>query len=132
MSAPQHDSLQIDVSSWWGMATISLVVCGGTVLIAQSLGPGVVQTLIYSSLIAVFAAGGVMIGYLAMQALGAGQRWDLGNVEDAEEQRSPSPNSSSSSFVLRGLEEPVTDETNTAPDPFTEILKRNSIDRRAA
>lgn len=127
-----HDAIEMELSIWWGVATLVLMVGGGAVLIARNIGPQAMETLLFTSLMLVFLVGGVLLGALATQALGSSHRWGLAEgestlLEDSRNQRglhSGSANTHDSG--------PASLLDDDEIDPFYEILKRNRSAKKAA
>lgn len=121
----------VEISGWWAFATIALVIAGGAMIVARTIGPEAVDMLIKCSLITVFMLGGVLVGLLATQAIGASQLWGLGIEEtavqhgqlDFAEERKAVANRESVSEALEDDEE---------IDPFYEIMKQNRSRKSAA
>lgn len=125
----------VQISGWWGVATVLFVIAGGTMIIAKMIGPEAVDLLINSSLIAIFMSGGILLGLLVIQALGASQLWELG----AEETSAPvaeTPQETHSSTLAEFADElessPNSIDESDDIDPFLEIMKQNRGSKFAA
>ncbi len=127
-----HETIEMELSLWWGVATLVLMVGGGAILIARNIGPQAIETLLYTSLMLVFLAGGVLLGALATQALGSSQRWGLSDEE------TPLLANPRKQATLLSLNENSAKGDSTLSfeksevDPFYEILKRNRSSKKAA
>lgn len=121
----QNEELQL--SGWWSVATIAFLTIGVAVVIARLIGPTALDNLILFTLMGIFLVGGVLLGLLLTQAIGASQRWNLLRVTEEEaplstvHHREPVA-APSESDTLSG----------NAVDPFYEILKQNRGANRAA
>jgi len=127
-----RDTIEMELSLWWGVATLVLVIGGGAVLIARNIGPQVMETLLFTSLMLVFLVGGVLLGALATQALGSGLRWGLSEDESTHLPNSENPATLLSANTSSTEGEPISSLDDEEIDPFYEILKRNRSAKKAA
>lgn len=128
----ENDSIDVELSIWWGVATLVLIVGGSAVLVAQNLGPEAVKTLLYTSLMLVFLVGGVLLGALATQALGSGQRWGFADDQPSAFLDTPSQEKTRLTSLDSGGSETISPQEEDGIDPFYEILKRNRAAKKAA
>jgi hypothetical protein len=127
-----RDTVEMGLSIWWGAAILALMVCGGAVLIARNIGPQAIETLLYTSLMLVFLAGGVLLGALATQALGSSQRWGLADGETPFLEDTLNQKALHSGSVNTDESGPASLLGDDEIDPFYEILKRNRSAKKAA
>ena len=129
-----RDTVELELSVWWGVAALALIVGGGAIFAAQNLGPQAVETLLLSTLMLVFLVGGVLLGALIIQALGSCQRWGLANDEIELPVNHPSqqPGDLRVSVNLTEGDSLCSFEEEDDIDPFLEILKRNRSTKKAA
>ena len=128
-----HDTMELELSVWWGVAVLALMVGGGAIFVARNLGPQAVETLLATTLMLVFLVGGVLLGALSIHALGSSQRWGLAN----DETDLPVNQSSNQPGHLRVNANSTEGKSISALedddiDPFLEILKRNRSAKKAA
>lgn len=121
----------IEISGWWAFATIALVIAGGATLVARMIGPDAIEMLIKGSLITIFMVGGILVGLLGTQAIGASQLWGLGiaETESAQRDKLGSPHGNSAS-TTEFVDESFADDEDI--DPFYEIMRQNRSGRSAA
>lgn len=133
----QQEESDVERSAWWGIATIGLIGFGAIGLSAQMLSPSVMEVLIWSLLIPIFVAGGILLGLLAMQAFGSSQTWGLTEEFD----RSPSQTKTITAQTrqvnvvatrLPGQPAQAEEHLEEEVDPFYEILKRHHSSGKAA
>ncbi|QDT32430.1 hypothetical protein [Thalassoglobus polymorphus] len=133
----RQDDIELELSGWWALGAFGVFVAGGAFLIARAQGPEAVATLMQASLMLVFFVGGILLGLLCMQALGASQRWDLSEEFDSENETvslQPTVTQTSQKRTARSRTagSKTAAENDDEIDPFLEILKRNHPTQRAA
>lgn len=133
----QQEKSDAERSAWWGIATISLIAIGTLGLSAQMLSPSVTEVLIWSLLIPIFVAGGILLGLLAMQVFGSSQTWGL--TEDFAQSVSQTKTISAQTPQVNVLEKHLSEQFakpeehfEEEVDPFYEILKRHHSPGKAA
>ena len=130
-----QEFVDVQISGWWGVATVLFVVAGGAMIIAKMIGLEAIDMLINTSLIAIFMCGGILLGLLTIQALGASQLWGLGTEEAASPSVEAAHKKHSTSLAeFENDLEPSNEtfDTDDDIDPFYEIMKQNRSSNFAA
>ncbi len=128
----RQDDIELELSGWWAMGAFGVFVAGGAFLIARAQGPDAVVTLMQVSLMIVFFVGGILLGLLCMQALGASQRWNLSEEFDSANETVPLKPTVAQTSKIQTAGSTSAVEADDEIDPFLEILKRNHPGKRAA
>ncbi len=134
-SLPENDhqnDIELELSAWWGAGAFGLFAIGGAFLIARTQGSEAVLTLMQASLMLIFLVGGILLGLLCTQALGASQRWQL-SEEFENDQKTENPKTArlQVSSQRKSIPSHATGDDEEI-DPFYEILKRNHSDKKVA